>query len=57
MKARLHAAAEQELAAAVALDEARGSGLDFEFLAEVRRVAALPSRHGGRCVDRQWRDS
>ena len=39
MKARFHPAAEQELAAAVALGEARGSGLGLEFLAEEKSVA------------------
>jgi plasmid stabilization system protein ParE len=41
MKARFHPAAEQELAAAVALGEARGLGLGLEFLAEAKRVAAF----------------
>ena len=41
MKARFHPAAEQELAAAVALDEARGPGLGLEFLSEANRVAEL----------------
>jgi plasmid stabilization system protein ParE len=41
MKARFHPAAEQELAAAVALGEARGFGLGLELLAEAKRVADL----------------
>jgi plasmid stabilization system protein ParE len=41
MKVGFHPAAEQELAAAVALGEARGLGLGLEFLAEAKRVTEL----------------
>jgi hypothetical protein len=36
-----HPAAEQELAAAMEIGEARGSGLGAELLGEVRRIVAL----------------
>ncbi len=48
MKARFHPAAEQELAAAVALGEARGPGLGLEFLSEANRVAELLCNWQGR---------
>jgi len=41
MKIRFHAAAEQELAAAVTRGEGFGPGLGLEILEEANRVAAL----------------
>ncbi len=41
MKVRFHAAAEQELAAAVARGEALVTGLGLELLDEIHRMAAL----------------